>query len=128
MAERPTLRRKQTAYLTDDLVQALDHAYYQRRVTEPISKQEFFEQLLWRALRLRDGSRAALASLSPPSELASPVAGPTSPPPASPPATAEPTRKPPPTPGRRRPTALERLRAQAQPGRPSAIRSAADPE
>ena len=57
MAEVPKVRRKHTAYLTEDLVRALDRAYYERRLTEPISKQDFLEELLWRGLRLRGGSR-----------------------------------------------------------------------
>jgi hypothetical protein len=123
MAEVLKVRRKHTAYLTEDLVRALDRSYYERRLTEPISKQDFFEELLWRGLRLR-GSSSVSASATTGRQAAPPPA----PPAVAPPAAAAPPRQThPSSPERRRMTALDRLRAQAEPGRPSPIRSAADP-
>jgi hypothetical protein len=121
-------RRKHTAYLTEELVRALDHSYYERRLTEPISKQDFFEELLWRGLRLRGGSRDGSPSSFAPATTARQATPPPAPPTAAPPAPAEPPRQThASSPERRRMTALDRLRAQAEPGRPSPIRSAADP-
>jgi hypothetical protein len=120
-------RRKHTAYLTEELVRALDHSYYERRLTEPISKQDFFEELLWRGLRLRGGSRDGSPSSFAPATTPRQAAPPPAPPTAAPPAPAEPPRQThASSPERRRMTALDRLRAQAEPGRPSPIRSAAD--
>jgi hypothetical protein len=117
------VRRKHTAYLTEELVRALDRSYYERRVTEPISKQDFFEELLWRGLRLRGSS-----PFSAPATTAGQAAPPLAPPTPAPPAAAAPPRQThASSPERRRVTALDRLRAQAEPGRPSPIRSAADP-
>ena len=83
MAEVPKVRRKHTAYLTEDLVRALDRAYYERRLTEPISKQDFLEELLWRGLRLRGshGSPSVLAPASTAPQAAPPPAPPTAAPP-----------------------------------------------
>jgi hypothetical protein len=123
MAEVPKVRRKHTAYLTEDLVRALDHSYYERRLTEPISKQDFFEELLWRGLRLRGSSPVSASAIT--ARQAAPLPAP--PTPAPPAAAAPPRQTHASSPERRRMTALDRLRAQAEPGRPSPIRSAADP-
>ena len=117
------VRRKHTAYLTEELVRALDRSYYERRLTESISKQDFFEDLLWRGLRLR-GSPSLSAPASPALQAA-PLPAPSTP--APPPAATPPRQAHASSPERRRVTALDRLRAQAEPGRPSPIRSAADP-
>jgi hypothetical protein len=117
------VRRKHTAYLTEELVRALDRSYYERRVTEPISKQDFFEELLWRGLRPR-GSSPFSAPATTAGQAAPPLAPPT---PAAPAAAKPPRQTHASSPERRRVTALDRLRAQAEPGRPSPIRSAADP-
>ena len=124
MAEVPKVRRKHTAYLTEDLVRALDRAYYERRVTESISKQDYLEELLWRGLRMRGaGSPSVLAPASTAPQADPPPALPTAaPPPPEPPRQTHAS-----SPPRHRMTALDRLRAQAEPGRPSPIRSAADP-
>ncbi len=128
MAEVAKVRRKHTAYLTEDLVRALDHSYYERRLTEPISKQDFLEELLWRGLRQRAGSRESSPSVLASASTARPATPPPAPSAAAPPAPAEPRRQAhASSPERRRMTALDRLRAQAEPGRPSPIRSAADP-
>ena len=70
------VRRKHTAYLTEELVRALDRSYYERRLTEPISKQDFFEELLWRGLRLR-GSSPFSAPATTAGQAAPPLAPPT---------------------------------------------------
>ena len=111
-------RRKHTAYLTEELVRALDHSYYRASTHGAHSKQDFFEELLWRGLRLRGSS-----PFSAPATTAGPAAPPLAPPTPAAPAAAKPLRQ---THAssleRRRVTALDRLRAQADPGRPSPIR------
>lgn len=123
-------RRARTIYLSDEVWEALDVAYMEERVARTragggsIRKTEFIEGIIETHLKRREGGsttprRRATAA---PAAGVAPEPEPTaSPSPAEAARSAVPARPRP----RRAGSALERMRAASDPGRPAAIESAA---
>lgn len=117
-------RHKYTIYPTEDLQRALERAYHERCMTDPLSKQEFLDEILWTGLRTRAKSRLPIDAAVPPVTPPAPTS-------KNRPVRAGQARSAPPvdpltTPRAPRMSAMEQLKARTAPGRPAPIVSAAD--